>query len=368
MSKQRVAVIGGGVVGLACAEALAAAGHDVVLFERHSRVGQETSSRNSEVIHASVYYPPDSLKTTLCLQGRERLLHFCAAHRVPFRLVGKLLVACSQREVEALHTIEARCQTLGAGPRLEPWSAAGIRARAPAVSAVEGLWSAGTGIVDAHGLMAALKASATRRGALILLGHTVVGVGHGRDFTVEVKAGDGARERHAFDAVVNAAGHAADALSREIGLAPPRQVPVKGNYFSLRGPSPVDFLVYPVPVPQLIGLGVHLTVDLAGRARLGPDVEPVDDPQDLAVDPARAPLFLQAARRYLPGLGLEDLQPAYAGVRPKLALDRFADFHIHEATDRGLAGWVDLVGIDSPGLTSSLAIARRVRELIEGRA
>ena len=363
-------IIGGGVVGLACAAEFAARGADVVLVERNGRLGEETSSRNSEVIHAGIYYPPGSLKTELCIEGRLRLLAFCEAERVPHSLVGKLIVACADDERPALDTIEARAAAAGATVPLQRWTGAQVRARAPAVRAVEALWSAGTGVVDAHCLMDRLAARARRHDALLLLGQRVVAALPAPDgHTVTLQpSGGGEREEHRFDLVINAAGHGAPAVATLAGLPAPTQIPVKGSYFAISGPAPADTLVYPVPRPNLVGLGTHLTLDLAGRARLGPDVELEATPFDFAVDPRRAEAFHQAASHFLPGLRLADLRPDYSGFRPKLAVDRFADFAIEPRDALGAPGWVDLFGIESPGLTAALAIAHRLALRLLGTA
>ncbi len=365
MSSRRVLIVGGGVVGLACAEALATRGDSVVLLEARSRTGQGVSSRNSEVIHAGIYYPEGSAKAELCVEGRRRLIDFCRRQSVAHRLVGKMIVATREADLAGLDHLEARASHAGVAPALQRWTAAAIADRAPAVRAIAGLWSAGSGIVDAHGLMAVLQARAERAEALILTGHRVVAARPGNNgHQVEVQLADGRREVHDFDAVINAAGHGAVPLSRTAGFEAPDVVPLKGSYFSIRGPAPADCLVYPVPERPLVSLGVHLTVDLAGCARLGPDREPAQSATDIAVDPKRAEAFFDAARRYLPGLRLEDLQPAYAGVRPKLDGSQFADFFVRARAREGSSGWIDLLGIDSPGLTAALAIAHRVAGLL----
>lgn len=362
---RRVLVIGGGVVGLACAHRLATLGDDVVLVERHRALGTETSSRNSEVVHAGIYYPKDSAKTRLCIAGRRLLLAFCEAENIAFSLTGKLIVAADTDELDALDAVYERAGLAGPDVPLVRVSAAEIAVRAPGVRAVAGLWSAGTGIVDGHAFMQRLAHRAADHGALVLLDHEVVGASWAGDgWRIELRNPAGERETHSFAAVVNAAGHRATAVAQLAGHGAPAQIAVKGSYFALGGPPPAATLVYPVPRPHLVGLGTHLTVDLSGRARLGPDVEIGADPADHRVDPRRRGAFATAARRLLPDLRDDDLRPDYAGFRPKLAVDRFADFHIAGRGTHGAKGWVDLCGIESPGLTASMAIAVRVGELL----
>ena len=362
---RRIVIIGGGVVGLACAERFASGGHDVVLVERQDQLGQGTSSRNSEVIHAGIYYPDGSLKAALCVEGRERLLAFCAADDVDHLLVGKLVVATTEAEIKGLDCIEACAIAAASDPPLQRWTPDRIQDRAPAVRAVAALWSAGTGIVDTHGLMARLASRARASGALLLTRQAVVAAEPRRSrHRIALAGPDGRRDWHEFEVVINAAGHGAVPICRLAGLSAPEIVPIKGSYFSIVGTPPADCLVYPVPSRPLVSLGVHLTVDLAGQARLGPDKSAASSASDLHVDPARAVDFHAAATRYLPGLRLADLRPAYAGVRPKLAGDDFADFWIRAREKEGLPDWIDLLGIDSPGLTASMAIARAVGVLI----
>ena len=363
----QVAVLGAGVVGLAVAEVLSRAGHAVTILEKNARIGEETSSRNSEVIHAGIYYPAGSLKARLCVDGRARLLAFCDQHRVPWQATGKLIVATADDELPGLDAILAKAATNGTEPLL-PLDAAEIHARYPNVRAIAALWSTGTGIIDSHALMAKLAQLAQQRGADLLLRHRVEAatrIAAGWRLTV-VQPDQTWVDLHA-DAVVNAAGLWADDVARLVVDAPdlPKHTFLKGNYFDIVGPSPAPTLVYPVPSPSLSGLGTHLTVDLAGRGRLGPDVEPAQDRHDYTVDPMRLESFLAAAQRFLPGLTADRLRPAYAGVRPKLATDRVADFWIAEETGRGAPGWVNLLGIESPGLTASLAIAAHVASLLE---
>ena len=345
------------------AEALARARHTVYILERHPKPGQETTSRNSEVVHAGLYYPPGSLKAQLCVQGRELLADFCQRHAVDVRWTGKLIVATCAEEEPELQTIADRAVANGARA-LHLLTAAQVRRRAPQVRATQALWSAGTGIVDAHGLVTKLRGMAEKAGAAMLLRHAAVGAERSTagDWHLQVAQPDGSLELLTVDVVVNAAGLWADAVARWVcdDADLPRHTLVKGNYFDIAGPAPADTLVYPVPAKHLVGLGTHLTLDLAGRARLGPDIEPAQHRDDYKVDGQRAQTFWQAAVRFLPGLQLAQLHPGYAGIRPKLATAGFADFYIAHEVQRGLPGWINLLGIESPGLTASLAIGQMV--------
>ncbi len=363
-----VVIVGAGVIGLAVAEAMTGRGAEVTVLEAADRIGTGVSSRNSEVVHAGLYYPTGSLKATLCVEGRERLAAFCEQHGVDHRWTGKVLVATAADEVPALERIGAQAEANGARP-LVSMSRHDLLQRCPTVRAVAALWSTGTGIVDSHGLMTRLRLLTERRGGVVLCRHGLVGATlRTNGWRLEIRQPDGSLAALDADIVVNAAGLQADEVARLVcqDADLPRHIAVKGSYFDVVGPPPADTLVYPVPSPTLTGLGTHLTIDLAGRARLGPDVQMGRASDDFAVDGSRAALFHQAASRFLPELRLDQLQPAYAGIRPKLATDRVADFYVRHEVDRGLPGWVNLLGIESPGLTASLALAQRVATLAGG--
>ncbi len=349
-----IAVIGAGVVGLAIAAELSGRGR-VVVLERHAKFGQETSSRNSEVIHAGIYYPPDSLKARLCIEGRERLYELCARAGIAHRRIGKLIVASSEDALPKLESIAANAAASGVHD-LQFLDGPAVRALEPRVRAVAGLLSPSTGIIDAHALM---RHFTTR---LEIAYRTQVRriepLPQGARLIMEDELVLDART------VIVAAGLDGDRLLA--GLVPPH-VPVKGEYFALRR-APVSRLVYPVPPPHLDGLGIHVTLDLAGAARLGPNTvalsrEDCDPPGALAVDPSHAPAFLAAAQSYLEGIEAEDLSPGYAGIRPKLSATEFADFSIRELSSAGLPGVIALAGIESPGLTAAPALARYVASL-----
>lgn len=369
MTDVDVAVIGAGVVGLACAARLAKAGRSVVVLERHGSAGQETSSRNSGVIHAGLYYPAGSLKAATCVEGRELLYARCHKHGVPHRKTGKLLVATDAAETAKLQAILARGIENGAGA-LRMLDASEVSRLEPRVRAVAGLLSPETGIVDAHGLMDSYKAEATAHGAEIAWATSVETLERrGAAWRVVTRGTDGAPFALEAAWVVNAAGLAADRMAALAGLDVDalglRLHPCKGDYFALapRLRGIASRLIYPVPVQA--GLGIHITLDLGGKLAAGPDTEYVDRAR-YDIDPAKAAAFGAAIRRYLPEVRDEDLTPDYAGVRPKLQGpgQDFRDFVIEEASAHGAPCLVNLIGIESPGLTASESIARRVTDLI----
>lgn len=367
-------VVGGGVVGLACAAELARRGWWTVLVEREPTYGRGTSSRNSEVVHAGIYYQPGSLKARLCVEGRDRLYAYLAARGVPHDRCGKLIVATEEAELPELEKIAARAAANGVHD-LRWLSAAEVRAAEPGVRAVAALESPSTGIVDAHALMHALAGDAQQAGADFAFGTEVAGVARSADgWTVTVRDAAGAEDEVEAGLVVNAAGLYADRVARlalpDANGALPTQEWVKGNYFSVRPGSAVRArrLIYPCPHPDLRGLGTHLTLDLAGGQRLGPDVERLPEAvEDYRVDEGRRRAFYEAALRFLPGLVEDDLSPAYSGLRPQVeAVDGFRDFYLAREDARGAPGWINLIGIESPGLTCALAIAERVAALADG--
>ncbi len=365
-------VVGAGVVGLAVGRALAQRGLETVVVEAAKGIGQGVSSRNSEVIHAGLYYPPGSAKARLCVRGKELLYDFCASHGVPHRACGKVVVATAQDQHPALQALAERARANGVP--VQSWSAEDLRRREPALRATQALWSPSTGIVDSHALMLALQGDLERAGGALALCSRVESIDFqaGRPARVQVLADGGGFELDAR-CVVNAAGLHACALAQQFKGLQPRHVPVarfaKGSYFSLAVPSPFSCLVYPAPVDAWLGL--HLTLDLAGQARFGPDLEwlAIDEPEaiDYAVDPARAVAFEAAIRRYWPALPDGALQPAYSGVRPKIhgPAEPAPDFRIDGPAQHGVRGLVNLFGIESPGLTSSMAIAEEVGALLD---
>ncbi len=358
MDEVECVVVGAGVVGLGIARALALAGREVLVLERNGAIGEETSSRNSEVIHAGIYYATGSHKAKLCVAGRDALYEFCRARGVPHARLGKVIVATSQAQLATLAAIKAQAEINGVRD-LQVLDAAGVRALEPELEATGGLLSPSTGIVDSHALMLALQGEAETAGAITALHAPVLrGEIDARGFVLE--AGGEAPLRLRCRLLVNAAGHGAWDLARNLAGYPapliPDRVLSRGVYFVLAGATPFRHLIY--PVPEGGGLGVHVTLDLAGRARFGPDVEWIER-LDYHLDPARAAAFYPAIRNYWPALPDGALLPGYTGIRPRLSrlAQGAADFRIDTPAEHGIPGLVQLFGIESPGLTSTLALA-----------
>jgi len=354
-------VIGAGVVGLAVARALALAGREVVILEAEDAIGTHTSSRNSEVIHAGIYYPQGSLKARACVEGRRRLYEYCAERGVPHRRCGKLIVATDAAQLDELEGIRQRAHANGVTDVI-PVSRAQVRAMEPELACVAALHSPSTGIIDSHALMLAYLGDAENAGAMLALKSRLEkAVVRANGIELHVAGA----EPVLASKVVNSAGLTAPAVARGIEGYPahkaPRQLYAKGNYYSLSRRAPFSRLIYPVPEPG--GLGVHITLDLGGRARFGPDVEWVEK-IDYTVDPRRAERFYVAIRRYWPGLPDGALEPGYAGIRPKTSgrKEAPADFAVQGPREHGVPGLVNLFGIESPGLTASLPLADAVLE------
>ena len=370
MDQVDAVVIGAGAVGLSVARALAQAGCETIVLEAQSAIGQGVSSRNSEVIHAGLYYAPGSLKARLCVRGKALLYEFCEARGVGHRRCGKLTVAQDEAEVAALHSLRDRAAANGVPVQ---WlEAAQARELEPALRCVAALLSPSTGIVDSHGFMLALQGDLESAGGMVAFGSQVVGAVLGRDGESHVVVTADGTEL-AARVVVNSASLRACELARKFtGLDPrfvPREYFAKGNYYALTGRSPFGHLIYPAPADAW--LGVHLTLDLGGQAKFGPDIEWLDvaraEDIDYAVDPRRAEGFYEEVRRYWPALPDGALQPSYSGVRPKIhgLQEKAPDFRIDGPQLHGVAGLVNLFGIESPGLTSALAIGERVAALLE---
>jgi L-2-hydroxyglutarate oxidase LhgO len=356
-------VAGAGVVGLAIARAEAMAGRAVLILEAAERFGTGTSARNSEVLHAGIFHPPGTLKTRFCIAGRRALYRYCDARGIPHRRCGKLLVATDDEDVRLLGSYAARAAAndLVGDEALVPLSADAARELEPELRCVGALLSPATGIVDSHGLMLALLGDAEAHGAVIAY-RSPVSAALACDGGFRVTTGGSAPTEVRCRRLINAAGLGAPELARRIAGYDPRRIPrqylVKGSYFTFSGRSPFSRPIYP---PQRGGSSIHATIDLGGQLKFGPDAEEVAV-ADYAVDPDRAAVFYAAIRRFWPALPAGSLQPGYAGIRPRLQApgESFCDFVIEGPPQHGVAGLVQLFGIESPGLTASLAIADHV--------
>jgi len=359
-------VAGAGVIGLAIAREMAQAGHSVLVAEAAGMIGSVTSSRNSEVIHAGIYYPQNSLKARLCVRGKAMLYAYCEQRNVPARKIGKLIVATSQAQLHALEKIRAHALANGVED-LTVLSGPQAKALEPELYCLGALLSPSTGILDSHAYMLSLQADAEAAGAQFVFHTPVVGArAQEGGFVVDFGGDDPISISSRM--LINAAGLHAPILARAIQGVPEERLPgawyCKGTYASLAGRAPFSRLIY--PVPEEAGLGVHLTLDMAGQARFGPDVEWVEK-EDYSLDPARLAGFEEAVRAYWPGLPRNALVPTYAGIRPKISApgDPSADFQISDGKPFGMPGLVNLFGIESPGLTASLAIGESVRQSLE---
>ncbi len=368
MDRVETVIVGAGVVGLAVGRALALSGREVLVLESENAMGTGTSSRNSEVIHAGIYYAAGSLKARLCVQGKEQLYAYCSERGVAHQRLGKLIVATSPEQVGALAGIEAKARANGVLD-LQTLSADQARDLEPALRCEAALLSPSTGVVDSHGLMRALQGDLENAGGLLALVSPVRSIALRQgppSHPIVLRTEDGTAL--ACRELINAAGLNAVALARAMQGLDAAVLPqahfAKGNYFTLAGKAPFSRLIY--PVPEAAGLGVHLTLDLGGQGKFGPDVQWVTDPSDLSVDPRRGQAFYSEVRRYWPELPDGALQAGYAGIRPKISGpgEAAADFLIQGPADHGVPGLVNLLGIESPGLTSSLAIAQHVETLL----
>ncbi|MBB5224381.1 L-2-hydroxyglutarate oxidase LhgO [Amaricoccus macauensis] len=372
MERTDAIVVGAGVIGLAVARALAQSGREVIVLERERLIGSHTSARNSEVIHAGIYYPKGSVKAALCVRGRRMLYDYAASRGVPHRRIGKIIVATEPEQEGALAGIAAAADGNGV-EAMRPLSRADLAAMEPALRASAGLLSGSTGIIDSHALMLSLQGEIEDAGGAIALETRFIAARPGAGgFVVEAESGPAGRaERVTLETsiLVNAAGlFAGEAGAAIDGLVPPFRREVfycKGNYFSVSGRVPFDHLIY--PIPERDGLGVHLTIDMGGKGKFGPDTEWIEG-IDYSLDPRRGDGFYAAIRRYWPTLQDGALSPDYTGIRPKLAPAGGAatDFTIEGPETHGLPGLLNLYGIESPGLTSSLAIAEAGVGLLEG--
>ncbi len=371
-------VIGGGVVGLAIARRLAVRGSETLILERHDRIGSETSSRNSEVIHAGIYYPPGSIRARLCVEGKKQLYEFAAENGISVNRCGKLVVATSDEDMSGLETIAARAATNGVAD-ISLLNRTQAQQMEPNLECIAALHSPSTGVIDSHGLMTALEGHLTENGGQVVLSTEVLGIAlsNGGNFAITARSGS---EETAPTTLITcrnlimAAGLEATRMGNLLravwreGYAPPQTYPAKGHYFTLSRRAPFTHLIY--PVPSGAWLGVHLTLDIAGQAKFGPDLMWIDDVDYSFDDPqgARCRQFASEIQRYWPGLPADKLQPGYTGIRPKIYRrgEPAADFTIHGPETHGVANLIALYGIESPGLTSSLAIGDVVVDRLLG--
>jgi len=362
-------VIGAGVVGLAVARALSMTGKEVIIVEADKAIGMGTSSRNSEVIHAGIYYPKDSLKAKLCVSGKEMLYDFCDSHGVPYQKLGKLIVATSPDQLDALTALQHKAADNGVHDLI--WlDKAEAQKREPNLNCEAALLSPSTGIIDTHAFMLALQGDAEEHSAMLALNSPVLS-GKATNEGIELEIGGEMPITITANIVVNGAGLSAIKLARLIEGLDASHIPddyyCKGNYFTLGAKAPFSHLIY--PVPEKAGLGVHLTLDMGGQARFGPDVEWLNNGDDIdyEVNPSRGDIFYDAIRRYWPDLKDGDLHADYSGVRPKIQApgEEARDFLIQGPSVHGILGFINLFGIESPGLTSSLAIAEEVMKQLK---
>lgn len=369
MEHAEIVVIGAGIVGLAVARQLALRRREVLILESESRISSVTSARNSGVIHAGIHHSNDKLKAQFCVKGRQALYRYAEERRIPYRRCGKLIVAADDLQIARLREIKQRAEGNGVSD-LSFLTPAELKECEPEIVAAAALRSPSTGIIDVHELAQSLLGDAEANGAILALNTAVAGVQIDDDrFVLELGEADGLK--FACRYLVNAAGLGAQHIARQMtGLDPatvPGQILAKGNYFSLSGRQPFQTLVYPLPEPG--GLGIHATIDMAGRVRFGPDVERISE-IDYTVDPARAERFREAIRIYWPGVTERSLYPDFAGIRPKIPGNGSADadFMVQGERDHGVPRLVSLYGIESPGLTASLELATHVSQLLLGPA
>ena len=365
-----ITIIGAGVVGLAIAARVSGLTGNVFLLEKHPTFGQETSSRNSEVIHAGIYYPKGSLKAKLCVEGKELLYEFCIKHEIPFKKCGKLIVATSEEEIDVIKDIMRTA--LDNGVKLELLERDEIMVLEPEIFALKALFSRTTGIVDSHSLMKRYETNTLNNGGQIVYGSEVTGIKKIQN-GYEVTLSDADKKTYTFTTriVINSAGLTSDKISEMAGMRDEnlRIMFCKGEYFRLNPPKNrlINRLVYPVPLHNLEGIGIHVTVDMAGGVKLGPDVTYLgENNYDYKVTPTKHEAFFRSAKKFLPFLEYDDIVPDMAGIRPKIQKpgEPVRDFYINEEAEKGFPGFINLIGIESPGLTSSLSIANYVRKLI----
>ncbi len=365
MDEVKITIIGAGVVGLAIAAELSLEHEDIVVLEKHEKFGQETSSRNSEIIHSGIYYPPNSLKAKLCVEGARLIYEYCEAHSIPYSKLGKLIIATNESELTNLKELyNTGIQNGAKGLRLIEKDE--INKMEPNVNAVAALYSPSTGIINSHSLMSQLYRFANAFGVLFSFNTEVDFIERNKDGYVMGIKNNG--YKFFSPIVINSAGLFADYVAGLVGIdidrTDYRLSYCKGSYFSYAGKSPIKMLVYPVPDKDLTGLGIHATLDLGGRLRFGPDTEYVDA-IDYRIDAGKRGLFYETAKKYIEGLDKEALNPDMAGIRSKIKGDGIKDFVIKHEVDKGMEGFINLIGIESPGLTASLSIAKHVKNIVD---
>jgi L-2-hydroxyglutarate oxidase LhgO len=371
MNDADITIIGAGVVGLAIAEKLSAGHKNVFLIEKHPTFGQETSSRNSEVIHAGIYYTKDSLKSKLCVEGKNLLYDFCRKYEVPFNNCGKLIVATSDEEISVIEGIRQTAIKNGVDD-LEVLNSNQIAGLEPNIFALKALYSPSTGIVDSHSLMKQFETNTINNGGQIAYGSEVTGIKK-KEGGYEIRLLDADKQDYSFTSgiVINSAGLTADKISEMVGIEDDKLKIYfcKGEYFRINPPKNrlVKRLIYPVPHHNMEGIGIHITIDMGGGVKLGPDVKYLESNiYDYKLTPSKQEAFYKSAKKFLPFLEYDDIAPEMAGIRPKTQKpgEDQRDFYIEEEGKRGYPGFINLIGMESPGLTSSIAIAKYVSNLI----
>jgi L-2-hydroxyglutarate oxidase LhgO len=366
-----ITIIGAGVIGLAIAEKVSEENKNVFLIEKHPSFGQETSSRNSEVIHAGIYYTKDSLKAKLCVEGKRLLYDYCKKYDVPFNNCGKLIVATTEQEIGVIEGIRLNAVKNGVDD-LKVLGREQISELEPNIFALKALFSPSTGIVDSHSLMKQYETNSVNNGCQIAYGSEVTGISHIKN-GYKITLIDADKKPYSFTTrtVINSAGLTADKVSEMVGITDNNLTILfcKGEYFRINPPKNrlITRLVYPVPHPNMEGIGIHVTIDMGGGVKLGPDVKYLESNiYDYKLTESKQEAFYRSAKKFLPFLEFGDIAPEMAGIRPKIQKpgEPLKDFYIVEETERGLPGFINLIGMESPGLTSSIAIAKYVNSLI----
>lgn len=365
-----ITIIGAGVIGLAIADQLTEDNPGVFVIEKHPTFGQETSSRNSEVIHAGIYYTADSLKTKLCVEGKQLLYDYCRKYDIPFKNCGKLIVAANEDEIKVIEGIKKAAAVNGV--ELEICDPDRIKEMEPEIFALKALFSPSTGIIDSHSLMKRYETNTLNNGGQIVYGSEVTGISKiSKGYSITIRDADGKNYTFTSRVVINSAGLTSDKISEMAGMHDKdlKILFCKGEYFRINPPKNrlINRLVYPVPHHNMEGIGIHVTIDMAGGVKLGPDVKYLNNNEyDYRLTPSKQEAFFISARKFLPFLEYDDIAPEMAGIRPKIQKpgDPQRDFYISEESRKGFRGFINLIGMESPGLTSSLAIAKYVKSLV----